>query len=60
MLVGTPAALTEVFHGFPQPLDENTMQMPQIGNACVLPNPFQYIRHLPRPRGTEENHEKPL
>jgi hypothetical protein len=40
---GTPAVLTEVFHGFFEPLQVNAGRIPQLGHESFLPNPFQFI-----------------
>jgi hypothetical protein len=41
------AILTEIFHGLPQSLQEDRNSTLKLGHDCFLPNPFQFIIHVP-------------
>jgi hypothetical protein len=39
--------LTDIFHAFPQSLQENADAVLRLGNERFLPNPLQFIIHWP-------------
>jgi hypothetical protein len=47
MSAGTPEILTEIFRGFPQPLDANVGVVLRIGHNRFLPNSIQFLLILP-------------
>lgn len=49
---GTVAVLTKFLCGFPQLLLTNARTVPRLGNAHIIPNPFQFTVHLLPPYDT--------